>query len=134
MNLGPIGVLIEYCNAKYLLDDKPELITVIISYEDILKTNTLTIEQLYDDMLCNPTITYNNIYMRDFIKLNNISKSDIENSLDKYTKLLIGITWITQDPGRQWTSIINPSVINPEQFYGKYYSGSILVLNLKLKH
>jgi len=34
---------------------------------------------------------------------------------------LVGIKWITQDPGRQWTSSINPIMENPREFYGKFY-------------
>jgi hypothetical protein len=29
--------------------------------------------------------------------------------------------WIDQDPGRQWTSSINPIIKKPEDFYGEYY-------------
>src|SRR5436853_3628508 len=38
---------------------------------------------------------------------------------------LIGIKWITINPGRQWTSSINPVFANPRDWYGKHY---ILVL------
>jgi len=36
-------------------------------------------------------------------------------------KNLIGIKWITQTPGRQWTSSINPIIADPRQWYGKHY-------------
>ena len=36
-------------------------------------------------------------------------------------KNLIGIKWITQNPGRQWTSSINPIIADPRQWYGKHY-------------
>ena len=36
-------------------------------------------------------------------------------------KNLIGIKWITQDPGRQWTSSINPIIADPRDWYGKHY-------------
>jgi len=36
-------------------------------------------------------------------------------------KNLIGIKWITQDPGRQWTSSINPIIADPREWYGKHY-------------
>jgi hypothetical protein len=34
---------------------------------------------------------------------------------------LKGIKWITQNPGRQWTSSINPIIEDPREWYGKYY-------------
>jgi hypothetical protein len=34
---------------------------------------------------------------------------------------LIGIKWITQNPGRQWTSSINPIVADPREWYGEHY-------------
>ena len=34
---------------------------------------------------------------------------------------LTGIKWITQNPGRQWTSSINPIIANPREWYGKHY-------------
>lgn len=35
---------------------------------------------------------------------------------------LIGIKWITENPGRQWTSSINPIIENPREWYGKRYT------------
>jgi hypothetical protein len=34
---------------------------------------------------------------------------------------LVGIKWITQNPGRQWTSSINPIIADPREWYGKNY-------------
>ena len=34
---------------------------------------------------------------------------------------LIGIKWLTQNPGRQWTSSINPIIEDPREWYGKHY-------------
>ena len=34
---------------------------------------------------------------------------------------LIGIKWITQNAGRQWTSSINPIIADPREWYGKHY-------------
>lgn len=36
-------------------------------------------------------------------------------------KELIGIKWITNNPGRQWTSSINPIIEDPREWYGKHY-------------
>lgn len=35
---------------------------------------------------------------------------------------LKGIRWITQDPGRQWSSSINPVIADPKDFYGEWYT------------
>jgi len=58
------------------------------------------------------------------------------NQYDNYVKMMIekmivnerkcrdnltGIKWITQNPGRQWTSSINPIIANPREWYGKHY-------------
>ena len=34
---------------------------------------------------------------------------------------LTGIKWITKNPGRQWTSSINPIISDPREWYGKHY-------------
>lgn len=34
---------------------------------------------------------------------------------------LVGIKWLTQDPGRQWTASINPIIEDPRTWYGKHY-------------
>ncbi len=34
---------------------------------------------------------------------------------------LTGINWITENPGRQWTSSINPIFKDPRDWYGKHY-------------
>jgi len=36
-------------------------------------------------------------------------------------KNLTGLKWITENPGRQWTSSINPVFENPRDWYGKHY-------------
>lgn len=36
-------------------------------------------------------------------------------------KNLTGIKWVTQNPGRQWTSSINPIISDPREWYGKHY-------------
>lgn len=36
-------------------------------------------------------------------------------------ELLTGIKWITENPGRQWTSSFNPIMEDPREFYGGHY-------------
>jgi len=38
------------------------------------------------------------------------------------TQKLQSINWITENPGRQWTSSINPIVANPRDWYGEFYT------------
>ncbi len=50
---------------------------------------------------------------------------------------LQGVKWITSNPGRQWTSSINPIVADPRDWYGEYYRPYLinrpeLVFTLKL--
>jgi hypothetical protein len=62
----------------------------------------------------------NSIKFRD-IMINKISKN-----AEICKNNLIGIKWITENPGRQWTSSINPIFKDPRDWYGKYYD-SVLV-------
>jgi hypothetical protein len=34
---------------------------------------------------------------------------------------LTGVNWILRNPGKQWTSSINPIVADPRQWYGEHY-------------
>jgi hypothetical protein len=57
----------------------------------------------------------NYINQRDLM-IENIKKND------KICKdNLTGIKWITENPGRQWTSSINPIFKDPRDWYGKHY-------------
>lgn len=48
-------------------------------------------------------------------------KDRIEQNHDIAIKELTGIKWITQNPQRQWTSSINPVIMNPREFYMNHY-------------
>lgn len=39
----------------------------------------------------------------------------------KVVQMLTGVKWITENPGRQWTSSNNPIFENPRDFYGEHY-------------
>lgn len=45
----------------------------------------------------------------------------MKNNISLCSDKLTGIKWITKNPGRQWTSSINPIIENPRDWYGKYY-------------
>jgi hypothetical protein len=50
------------------------------------------------------------------LMIENIKRND-----EMCKKNLTGIKWITENPGRQWTSSINPIFKNPRDWYGKHY-------------
>ena len=62
-------------------------------------------------------LVHNNEYIEERdLMIENIRKND------KICKEnLIGIKWITENPGRQWTSSINPIFKDPRDWYGKHY-------------
>ena len=45
----------------------------------------------------------------------------LEKEAKRMTAVFTGITWITDNPGRQWTSSCNPIMENPRKFYGDDY-------------
>jgi len=51
---------------------------------------------------------------------NTLTSRLIEN-VEICEKNLTGINWITENPGRQWTSSINPIMESPREFYKQHY-------------
>ena len=51
----------------------------------------------------------------------NIMIEKIINNAKICKENLTGIKWITKNPGRQWTSSINPIIANSREWYGKHY-------------
>lgn len=45
----------------------------------------------------------------------------MQDNAKKAEEKLKGIKWITENPGRQWTSSINPIIANPREWYGENY-------------
>ena len=57
----------------------------------------------------------------DYTKIRDLMVENIKTN-DKICKNnLTGIKWITENPGRQWTSSINPIFKDPRDWYGKHY-------------
>ena len=46
---------------------------------------------------------------------------NMKNNAKTCQENLVGVKWITKNPGRQWTSSINPIIQNPQKWYGKHY-------------
>lgn len=63
--------------------------------------------------LANTTKNYDEIFER--------MTKHRQNGIFLALKGLEGLKLITQNPGRQWTSSINPEIVSGSQFYGKYY-------------
>jgi len=51
----------------------------------------------------------------------NILNTRMINNCKIMERELVGVKWITQDPGRQYTSSINPIIKDPRDFYGDWY-------------
>lgn len=99
-------LLIEECNNPRLLFNEDEI-------EDYRRRAKLWKKHHHNDKY---------ISERYFGK-NNI-KTMIEIMKKNYEtcyKNLIGIRWITKNPGRQWTASINPIMEDPRQWYGHHY-------------
>ena len=70
---------------------------------------------------CFGSFTSEIVNNQDHTKYVNLMIENIKEN-DKICKEnLTGIRWITENPGRQWTSSINPIFKNPRDWYGKYY-------------
>jgi hypothetical protein len=53
-----------------------------------------------------------------------VSSSHRQNLLDKLIDLS-EIKWFEQDPGRQWSSTVNPAIINAKEFYLYGWNGTV---------
>jgi len=52
-----------------------------------------------------------------------------QNRLNEMTDKLIGIRWITENPGRQWTSSVNPAIVDARVFYGEFYTPAYAIIS-----
>lgn len=57
----------------------------------------------------------------DYIKIRDLMIENINKNNKICKDNLTGIKWITENPGRQWTSSINPIFKDPRDWYGKHY-------------
>jgi len=51
----------------------------------------------------------------------NLDYDNLIAQADIVIKRLTGVQWIIDNPGRQWTSSINPIIAHPSDWYGRYY-------------
>ena len=58
---------------------------------------------------------------KDHTEVCNLMIENIRKNNKICKENLIGIKWITDNPGRQWTSSINPIFKDPREWYGKHY-------------
>lgn len=52
-----------------------------------------------------------------------------EDEIKAATEALKGIKWITKNPGRQWTSSVNPAIVKAVEFYGEKYQKIGVILS-----
>ena len=57
----------------------------------------------------------------DYAEARDLMIENIKKNNEICKSNLIGIKWITENPGRQWTSSINPIFEDPRDWYGKHY-------------
>jgi len=106
----------------------------------------------YDHLVVNPDIDDNYLHQRttfvkffgeDYVKFyeafrNGVKISSMEEDIailrkrlienfDTVSQKLKGITWITENPTRQWTSSINPIITNPTDWYSEKYYRSFII-------
>jgi len=84
-------------------------------------------EEIYNIILktCNEHGTNKNVARTHILtKLKpyiDIMTTRLQNNIIICQKNLSGIKWITENPGRQWTSSINPIIEDPREWYGEKY-------------
>ena len=61
------------------------------------------------------------LHDEDYTEYLELMIENIKRNDEMCKKNLTGIKWITENPGRQWTSSINPIFKNPRDWYGKHY-------------
>lgn len=67
---------------------------------------------------------YSKTFYSNYQQINNVFESliiNIKHNTEICRENLIGIKWITENPGRQWTSSINPIFSDPRDWYGEHY-------------
>jgi hypothetical protein len=57
----------------------------------------------------------------EYYKYRDIMIDKMITNTNKCQENLKSINWITKNPGRQWTSSINPIIEDPREWYGKHY-------------
>ena len=96
------------------------------TYDDVFADFT----KLIDNPDINKHININHIIrFIDPIKVKGVTDNLIQDKVKLYEKELTGLRWHTQNPGKQWTSSINPIYENPKDFYGKFSTPLIKNIN-----
>jgi hypothetical protein len=73
---------------------------------------------------------YNSDIYRQFRRIVYDSRDNLNARMLQNHKIakerLSNIVWITENPGRQWTSSINPIIEHPSMWYGEYYKPHVI--------
>lgn len=137
-------------NASVLANGYLEAATAVIFPSALKVKSPDVIGNLYDNLVKNPVVLYRTLYRdrqdegliyRDRDKKrwaeyrNIVHKLDpdeleeaiaiLDTRVEANAKIarekLKGMTWMTQDPQRQWTSSVNPVITDVRKYYGQYY-------------
>ena len=81
--------------------------------------------------LTNEVLKIKNVYEYDYYR--DVMIKVMKDNTKICEKKLIGIKWITKNPGRQWTSSINPIVANPREWYGDDYIPIVTGIPVKIE-
>lgn len=75
----------------------------------------------WEDLLL-PIINKDFTILKNKIDILSVKYAEIlRTKLDEVIFYVTGIKWITKNPGRQWTSSINPIIEDPREWYGDKY-------------
>ncbi|MFS8160039.1 MAG: hypothetical protein ACMG6E_07480, partial [Candidatus Roizmanbacteria bacterium] len=94
----------------------------IITNEDLLKaTNEDEIRSLWQKKLQRPHIPITTTRDQNILDDDHQDRKQLEKLTTLAHTTLRGLKWITSNPGRQWTSSINPAIINIADYYGETF-------------
>lgn len=85
-----------------------ERVGILVYFEhDEMKT----LEKLFEERLQDRNVHRHEVYEPN---------AEILNQVFRLMETKVKINWMTQDPQRQWSSTVNPSVIKASEFYGSW--------------
>lgn len=102
----------------YFAEFAPE----VIHLSDKTNTRFDVVDEYGNPLDSENTYCYPTSEMNDYIKtIIPVLLERLESGIQTLKANLSRIKWITTNPGRQWTSSINPIILDPREWYGEYY-------------
>jgi len=124
------NILIDDVNNPNLQFNKKSIKKYKLMVEDFKKDFEKFINNYDFNRIFNKSMKLFGNYTNEIVKLKDFNKcnyyrNEMINIMIENNKIckenLIGIKWITKNPGRQWTSSINPIIADPRLWYGDNY-------------